>query len=331
MWPKKKNKRTKSGKKKSQKQKQTPDPGAGAVAVGEWQEVTQKSSQPFPVPGTQSAQLRVFFEKQAYASVVAHARSSLDAEICGVLLGVVGEDEDGDHVQVKAVIEGEGAKEGSTHVTFTQETWNKIHHTRDNEYPDMQIVGWYHSHPGFGVQFSEMDLFIQRNFFSSPTQVALVTDPVIGEVAICANAEHGIAALRHFWVGGKEMRCQTPPSQDNPQPREEALSEEIRALESKLDQLMHNVESHRNGLHLFVMFVVVLVLVVVVAWAGHWIYFQYTTNPVVPRIESLRSVPIPVRIGDKTVFLTVQIVGLEVPVEKDKKETPSDKREGQKP
>jgi len=38
-------------------------------------------------------------------------------------------------------------------------------------------VGWYHSHPGFGVFLSEHDMFIQENFFSSPQQVAWVFDP----------------------------------------------------------------------------------------------------------------------------------------------------------
>ena len=40
-----------------------------------------------------------------------------------------------------------------------------------------KIVGWYHSHPGFGVFLSEHDLFIQQNFFSNPQQVAWVYDP----------------------------------------------------------------------------------------------------------------------------------------------------------
>ena len=36
----------------------------------------------------------------------------------------------------------------------------------------LKIVGWYHTHPGFGVEFSEMDLFIQQNFFGGPAQIA---------------------------------------------------------------------------------------------------------------------------------------------------------------
>jgi hypothetical protein len=42
---------------------------------------------------------------------------------------------------------------------------------------DARIVGWYHSHPGFGVFLSDHDTFIHNNFFSSPQQVAWVYDP----------------------------------------------------------------------------------------------------------------------------------------------------------
>ena len=59
---------------------------------------------------------------------------------------------------------------------FTQETWTRIHEEKDARYPDHKIVGWYHSHPGFGVFLSDHDLFIHKNFFSQPGQLAWVFD-----------------------------------------------------------------------------------------------------------------------------------------------------------
>jgi proteasome lid subunit RPN8/RPN11 len=78
---------------------------------------------------------------------------------------------------VEACIAGINAAQGGAHVTFTQDTWEHIYKIKDKEYPDHKIVGWYHSHPGFGVFLSEHDLFIQQNFFSNPQQVAWVYDP----------------------------------------------------------------------------------------------------------------------------------------------------------
>ncbi len=97
----------------------------------------------------------------------------MSAEICGVLIGAA----NGQTTVVEASIEGEEARQGGSHVTFTQDTWTHIYQVKDSQYPDKRIVGWYHSHPGFGVFLSEHDTFIHRNFFSNANQVAWVFDP----------------------------------------------------------------------------------------------------------------------------------------------------------
>jgi proteasome lid subunit RPN8/RPN11 len=102
-----------------------------------------------------------------------HARAHLKTEVCGVLIG---EDANG-VIEISASIEALNASQAGTHVTFTQDAWEEIYRVKDEQYPEERIVGWYHSHPGFGVFLSEHDLFIQQNFFSSPGQVAWVYDP----------------------------------------------------------------------------------------------------------------------------------------------------------
>jgi len=40
------------------------------------------------------------------------------------------------------------------------------------------IVGWYHSHPGYGCFLSSIDIQSQKVFFTNPNHVALVIDPI---------------------------------------------------------------------------------------------------------------------------------------------------------
>jgi len=40
------------------------------------------------------------------------------------------------------------------------------------------ILGWYHSHPGYEVFISSRDRFIIENFFDKPWNVSLVVDPI---------------------------------------------------------------------------------------------------------------------------------------------------------
>ena len=102
-----------------------------------------------------------------------HARSNPKTEVCGVLIGAI---EDGS-THVRACISGANAAQGGAHVTFTQDTWEHIYKIKDRDFPDDRIVGWYHSHPGFGIFLSDHDTFIHKNFFSAPEQVAWVFDP----------------------------------------------------------------------------------------------------------------------------------------------------------
>lgn len=42
----------------------------------------------------------------------------------------------------------------------------------------LRVVGWWHSHPGFGCFLSKTDLHTQEFFFPELYQVALVVDPI---------------------------------------------------------------------------------------------------------------------------------------------------------
>jgi proteasome lid subunit RPN8/RPN11 len=64
-------------------------------------------------------------------------------------------------------------------VTYTPESWRYMNDRLREKYPDdtAVIVGWYHTHPGFGIFLSGMDLFIHQNFFTQIWHVAYVLDP----------------------------------------------------------------------------------------------------------------------------------------------------------
>lgn len=132
-----------------------------------------------------------------------HGRSSMHEEVCGVLVGALYWD-DGPYLLINARIEGKHASHQSGSVTFTSETWTYIHEELAAKHADRKIVGWYHTHPGFGIFLSNMDAFIHRNFFGFPWQPAYVFDPqaetdgfffangdnlVQEEVAVVADAE----------------------------------------------------------------------------------------------------------------------------------------------
>src|ERR1043166_975550 len=286
------------------------------VSATDWDARRKPAWRNFPGPKNADAPLRVAIERGAYAEVIAHAKESLQCEICGALVGDVCEDDNGPFVEVKAAIRGTAAREGSTHVTFTQETWNTIHQKLEKDFPKLQIVGWYHSHTGFGVEFSEMDRFIQKNFFPSPTQIALVTDPLGGDVAICFNSPEGIKNLPRFWVDGREHQCratvetQTSTSGSNAAAPSVA-SADLRSIESRLAQVMTALDEERTRFHRVLMTLFFIVGFSVVGLIGWHIYDGLTSRNEPPK--RMQFAQMPIQIGDETVLLGIDLVSWQIP------------------
>ncbi|MEY2409054.1 MAG: hypothetical protein QOF48_1724 [Verrucomicrobiota bacterium] len=290
------------------------------IATTEWIERKKPIHRDFPGPRGSAAPLRVAFERGAFADVIAHAKESLKAEICGALAGDVCEDAEGPFVHIKAAIRGSAAKEGSTHVTFTQETWNTIHKTIERQFPKLQIVGWYHSHPGFGVEFSEMDTFIQRNFFPAPTQIAFVTDPLGGDAAICFNTPEGIQHLDRFWVDGREHQAKAPAREvssagtgGGSPGATGKLQEELRNLEARLNQVLQGLEEQRRRFSGTLMTLFIFVAMSVALFLGWSVWQSYSSRAEPPKLNSYIQVPI--QLGDKTVLVGLQVVDWQVPPE----------------
>ena len=106
-----------------------------------------------------------------------HAYSTLTAEVGGMLMGSVR----GKTTTIDGFIPALSASAEQVTLTFTHDVWEDILAKAAKEFPDKKIVGWYHTHPTFGIFLSEYDLFIQDNFFNNDGNVALVIDPVQGQ------------------------------------------------------------------------------------------------------------------------------------------------------
>ena len=124
---------------------------------------------------------QVIIRQSVLDAIAIHGKSDTGVEVCGVLVGNIYSDGAAPYAIVDAAISGEHTAGRSTQVTFTSETWTQINDVKDRDHPNKQILGWYHTHPGFGIFLSEMDLFIHQSFFAEPWQLAFVFDPKSGE------------------------------------------------------------------------------------------------------------------------------------------------------
>ncbi|MHB8996518.1 MAG: Mov34/MPN/PAD-1 family protein [Armatimonadota bacterium] len=110
--------------------------------------------------------------------MLGHGSVETNREVGGILVGQFVETPRGTGARVEDIIIADSSVASLTHVTFTHESWQSIYQQLEQRDDQARIVGWYHTHPGFGPFLSGQDLFIQRNFFSHPLHLALVLDPV---------------------------------------------------------------------------------------------------------------------------------------------------------
>ena len=158
----------------------------------------------------------VLIAQDVLAAMNSHAAEEVDHEIGGIMIGSIIE---GDRpvVMVTASIRGKHMTYTRGSVTFTHETWSDINRIKDEQYADQRIVGWYHSHPGFGVFLSNYDLFIHKSFFTAPWQIAFVTDPKAKTYGCFTWQDGDLAAEPGFQVsaapGGYEPAAQAPSAE----------------------------------------------------------------------------------------------------------------------
>ena len=134
-----------------------------------------------PLAQSDGSAVDILMDEAPLRAMQAHALSSLNREVAGVMVGRQPEKQpDGRYIVhiIDSIVARHTVMQGAS-VTYTPESWRYMHDSLLERYPDEDalMVGWYHTHPGFGIFLSGMDLFIHQNFFTQLWHVAYVLDP----------------------------------------------------------------------------------------------------------------------------------------------------------
>jgi proteasome lid subunit RPN8/RPN11 len=174
-----------------------------------------------PFPAGRNQAYRVYLAPEVHSGIWQHAVENSTVEICGVLVGRWARDGNGPHAQATAYIRGEAASSKFAEVTFTHETWAKINQQMDTRYADQSVIGWYHSHPDFGIFLSDRDRFIQEHFFAGAGQFAYVVDPIRKTEGIFIWKEGKPTLAPYHWIG-ERVQIATPAGEPSPKDAEPA-------------------------------------------------------------------------------------------------------------
>lgn len=162
----------------------------------------------YEVPGAED--LPIFLDRKPADAIERHALRDTDVELGGILLGFeCVDDQTGmPFVWVTQALEAKHYENTQASFTYTHDSWEEITRERDQKFPDLDIVGWYHTHPDFGVFLSSHDLFIHHHFFSQPLQVAYVVDPIRQTRGFFQWRDGQMAQVGGFYISGDRRERQ---------------------------------------------------------------------------------------------------------------------------
>ena len=154
----------------------------------------------YEVPGP--ADLPIFLDRRAADAIERHALSDTSVELGGILLGKECLDPATGQafVWVNQSLEAKHYANTQASFTYTHDSWEEITRERDQRFPQYDIVGWYHTHPNFGIFLSHHDLFIHHNFFSQALQVAYVVDPINQTRGFFQWRDGGMAQVQGYYL-----------------------------------------------------------------------------------------------------------------------------------
>ncbi|KAI0105950.1 Mov34-domain-containing protein [Daldinia grandis] len=132
-------------------------------------------------PGTDNQNLidnseTVYISSLALLKMLRHGRAGVPMEVMGLMLGEFVDDFTVRVVDVFAMPQsGTGVSVEAVDPVFQQKMMDMLTQTGRPE----SVVGWYHSHPGFGCWLSSVDINTQQSFEQlTPRAVAVVVDPI---------------------------------------------------------------------------------------------------------------------------------------------------------
>ncbi len=144
----------------------------------------------------------VVLSDTAVDQIQAHNQSDLRVELGGVLLGRAYRQKRRIIVEISAALPAHSDDHGPIHFTFTADAWARIHKDRAAHYPNLSIVGWFHTHPGLGVFYSSDDVLVQSAAFTLPWHVGLVVDPISQEASFFGWKADKVAPIGGFYADG---------------------------------------------------------------------------------------------------------------------------------
>lgn len=190
--------------------------------------------------GEEEPGLRVYLQYDLWRALDQYAVRDTSRELAALLVGLVAEGPDGDTLLIEDAIE---VGLGEAKERFSSRSWQHARRVARTRYPDRVILGWYHTHPGLGLDLSSEERDVHGAIFPEHWQILYVVDPVSRDRNFYRKIEGKLQPAQGFRIFGKESsvaaqaaQAERAPASPPPVKNEENLRE--RYLERTLEKII---------------------------------------------------------------------------------------------
>src|SRR6185295_2089449 len=148
----------------------------------------------------QADDLHIFLAEKILTQVVDWSNTDLERELGGVFVGELYTWKGTHWVDIVGYVRARLYENTAASFKFTHDCWESIKREAEKDWEDRILVGWHHTHPGYGIFLSGYDQFIHKRFFDVPGMFALVVDPRAGSLGFFQLKGGGIRPCGFFFV-----------------------------------------------------------------------------------------------------------------------------------
>ncbi|MBI3926797.1 MAG: LysM peptidoglycan-binding domain-containing protein [Armatimonadetes bacterium] len=186
--------------------------------------------------GKESPGLRIYLRYELFRALDDFAVRDTSTEQAGLLVGQVQQGEEGTFLLVEDALEIGVDDAGGGR--FTPRSWQHARRIAGTRYPRKSVVGWFHTHPGSGLELSAEEVEVHDNYFPEAWQIVYVVDPVQKDRNFHRREEGKLLSSAGFRIYGKESPASMsshPAVARKPSAPDDHLKE--RYLERSLDKI----------------------------------------------------------------------------------------------
>lgn len=154
--------------------------------------------------------LPVYVSRDIYDAIWEHAKCETRNEVGGALIGFYCRDETSEREKFLVVTDVLNMPpvppryfKSPALLRFTNEFLNELDDYMvqiNRKYPELIRLGFYHTHPGYGVFLSGTDVRTFKKFFKNAWQIAMVVDPVNKDEGVFYWQDDRISPKNGFYI-----------------------------------------------------------------------------------------------------------------------------------